>query len=396
MTTTISTTDTFDMFANQISEKIRANKRMKFKTLMEHPDFLRLVTQRYVEKTDTMANMAYQIGCNDMTLGKALKQHYRIMTMADLPTAYKKNEVVACISEELTVNDDLHNVPEMSDTDADNQNEIMPIPEPVTESKPPVSRRKSKKGAMVIDAHVLKEITRQYKSGDRSFAAIVRETPYNVNTLYTKVLEYNGVTNLAQLRRKKLIGSIEQISQDVDFIKNAALRYYNGERLEDIAKERGVSYGILRYAMMENGILLRDLRNPNNHPTWKNIKRNTNKYINDQKWLDYNYVVKKCSIAELCKMSGCSRQLVKDALVKFGIRERTPFEESLARNERIYYKRIKEIYERFCYPYKNNFAAPRREDAISETREYGVVSERRNRTVCPDCKNPKREKNHEV
>jgi len=97
MTTTISITDTFDMLANQISEKIRDNKRMKFTTLMEHPDFLRLVAQRYVEKADTMANMAYQIGCNDMTLGNALKQHYRIMTMADLPTAYKKNAVVACI-----------------------------------------------------------------------------------------------------------------------------------------------------------------------------------------------------------------------------------------------------------------------------------------------------------
>lgn len=43
------------------------------------------------------------------------------------------------------------------------------------------------------------------------------------------------------------------------------------------------------------------------------------------------------------------------------------------------------------------FAAQRREDAVREAREAGwIVNERRNRTVCPDCRNPKREKNHEV
>jgi hypothetical protein len=43
------------------------------------------------------------------------------------------------------------------------------------------------------------------------------------------------------------------------------------------------------------------------------------------------------------------------------------------------------------------FAAQRREDAVREAREAGwIVNEQKNRTVCPDCRNPKREKNHEV
>lgn len=334
-----TTPDTFETIAGRVNAKLQINKKRKFKTLIGDPTFLQFIAKRYVTKNDTIANMAYVTGCTSATLSSAIKTHYRIASLDNLAGAVKQHEMMACVTAGLGV-DESTTIDEIE------------MPEPPTspsDSNAPVSVKKGfGRRGVEIPAKVLKRVTREYKTSGRPFNTIASETAYNPVTLCNRVCKFNGVTRLSELRNKPEVGKIERLAGDVEFVRTAASRYYNGERLEDIAKERGVSYGILRYAMMENGILLRDLRNPNNHPTWKNIKRNTNKYINDQKWLDYNYVVKKCSIAELCKMSGCSRQLVKDALVKFGIRERTPFEESLARNERIYYKRNKEIYERYC------------------------------------------------
>jgi len=334
-----TTPDTFKTIADKVNANLQINKKKKLETLIESPSFLQSVATRYITKIDSLTNMACMAGCNTETLSRAIKTHYQIATLDELAEAVKQYEMLTCIKEGLGV-DETTTIDEIE------------MPEPPTspsDSNAPVSVKKGfGRKKVEIPAKVLKRVTREYKTSGRSFEAIALEIPYNVVTLYDRVLKYNGVTRLSELRNKPSMGKIEQLTDDVEFVRSAASRYYNGERLADIAKERNVRYGVLRYAMMNNGITLKELRNPGNHPIYRNIKRNTNEYINNRNWLVENYVLQKYSIAELCRMSGCSRPLVKGALEKFRIRERTSFEESVARNDRMYFKRAKEIYDRYC------------------------------------------------
>ncbi|MFA5445441.1 MAG: hypothetical protein WC262_10775 [Bacteroidales bacterium] len=334
-----TTPDTFETIAGRVNAKLQINKKRKFKTLIGDPTFLQFIAKRYVTKNDTIANMAYVTGCTSATLSSAIKTHYRIASLDNLAGAVKQHEMMACVTAGLGV-DESTTVDEI---------EMPNSPTSSSDSDAPVSVKKGfGRRGVEIPAKVLKRVTREYKTSGRPFNTIASETAYNPVTLCNRVCKFNGVTRLSELRNKPEVGKIERLTGDVEFVRTAASRYYNGERLADIAKERNVQYGVLRYAMMNNGITLKELRNPGNHPIYRNIKRNTNEYINNRNWLVENYVLQKYSIADLCRMSGCSRPLVKGALEKFGIRERTSFEESVARNDRIYFKRAKEIYDRYC------------------------------------------------